>query len=62
MTDQHNLSKTRTVDCDCGLCTDPEPLCECEVCHSVRGEQFALIGLNGIDDDELRFAKAEVKQ
>jgi hypothetical protein len=40
-------------DCDCGLCTDPMPVCDCELCRQCRDEQAALIGLNGTDDNEV---------
>ncbi len=50
-----------TPDCDCGLCTDPMPVCGCELCRQCRDEQAALIGLNGTDAD-LRFVNSEVQR
>lgn len=62
MTDHEGKNKSLHLVCDCDLCTDPMPVCDCELCRQCRDEQAALIGLYGIDDDDLRFVNAEVHQ
>lgn len=61
MTDADDENKSLRPICDCDLCSNPMPACDCEICKECRDEALAMIGLNGIDDDELRFVIAEVE-
>lgn len=59
MTQNNELIKQD--DCSCGLCVPLIELCDCVLCRQCRDEQAVLIGLYGIDDDDLRFVNSEVQ-
>ncbi len=53
MTDNEVENKSLRSDCECSLCTDPLPQCDCELCRQCRDELFSLIGLSLCTDDLL---------